>query len=133
MKDISKYAELVVVKRRPIFETKLIRSQHKAMHILKKLHINPKKYGCHHIIPVSVGGTNDPDNIVIMERDQHQILHDNYIDPQLQGLEEGQTRVILLPKNYDLHSVDFQLYDKLLADRVTKYFMSKFQEVQRER
>ena len=42
---------------------------------------HPRGYEFHHIIPLSMGGTNDPTNIVLCEKRLHRIIH-QFIDEQ---------------------------------------------------
>ena len=50
---------------------------------------------CHHILPVSLGGTNDRNNFALAETELHKSLH-RYINNQLGDLRKGR-RIILIP------------------------------------
>ena len=57
----------------------------------------PHGYNVHHIKPLDDGGDNRFDNLVLLKaHPTHEAIH-RYLDPQLRGLEIGQTRRINLP------------------------------------
>jgi hypothetical protein len=57
----------------------------------------PHGYNVHHIKPLDDGGDNRFDNLVLMRaHPEHEAIH-RYLDPQLKGLEAGQSRTVALP------------------------------------
>lgn len=57
----------------------------------------PHGYNVHHIKPLDDGGDNRFDNLVLMRaHPEHEAIH-RYLDPQLKGLERGQSRTVRLP------------------------------------
>jgi hypothetical protein len=58
----------------------------------------PRGYQVHHILPLDDGGTNDFSNLVLIRaHPEHEAVH-QYLDPQIQDLEVGDSRSIKLPK-----------------------------------
>lgn len=57
----------------------------------------PHGYNVHHIKPLDDGGDNRFDNLVLLRaHPEHESIH-RYLDPQLKGLEAGQSRTVRLP------------------------------------
>ena len=57
----------------------------------------PHGYNVHHIKPLDDGGDNRFDNLVLMRaHPEHESIH-RYLDPQLRGLERGESRTVRLP------------------------------------
>jgi hypothetical protein len=57
----------------------------------------PHGYNVHHIKPIDDGGDNSFGNLVLMRaHPEHEAIH-RYLDPQLRGLEAGQSRTVRLP------------------------------------
>lgn len=57
----------------------------------------PHGYNVHHIKPLDDGGDNRFDNLVLMRaHPEHEAIH-RYLDPQLKGLDRGQSRTVRLP------------------------------------
>jgi hypothetical protein len=57
----------------------------------------PHGYNVHHIKPLDDGGDNRFDNLVLLRaHPTHEAIH-RYLDPQLKGLEVGQSRPVSLP------------------------------------
>ena len=57
----------------------------------------PHGYNVHHIKPLDDGGDNGFDNLVLLRaHPEHEAIH-RYLDPQLKGLERGQSRTVRLP------------------------------------
>ncbi len=54
-------------------------------------------YNYHHIIPLSIGGTNRKENIILMLRTEHELLHKFIIDPQIKSMIPGKKKRIMLP------------------------------------
>ena len=46
----------------------------------KKYGILPEEYDIHHIIPLSLGGTNEESNFCVIHRDMHTVLHQRYFN-----------------------------------------------------
>ncbi len=73
-----------------------------------------KKNNFHHKIPLQLGGNNSPENVVIMKKSEHEILHDYIIKPQIERLRKGELRTIMLPvmrgEYFDFSSPDFQIF-----------------------
>ncbi len=56
----------------------------------------PHGYNVHHIKPLDDGGDNRFDNLVLMRaHPEHEAIH-RHLDPQLKGLEAGQSRTVRL-------------------------------------
>jgi hypothetical protein len=56
----------------------------------------PHGYNVHHIKPLDDGGDNRFSNLVLMRaHPEHESIH-RHLDPQLKGLEAGQSRVVQL-------------------------------------
>ena len=53
-------------------------------------------YEFHHIIPLSMGGTNDPTNIVLCEKHLHRIIH-QFIDAQGEVTRISTRQIPVLP------------------------------------
>ena len=79
-------------------------------------HLSPKeqaRYGddlsIHHIVPISLGGSNDVSNLALLHKDFHAWVH-LYIDHQLHGLRYNEWTAIWLPRwhetIWDLKSID---------------------------
>jgi len=57
----------------------------------------PHGYNVHHIKPLDDGGDNRFDNLVLLRaHPEHESIH-RYLDPQLKGLDNGQSRTVRLP------------------------------------
>ena len=57
----------------------------------------PHGFNVHHIKPLDDGGDNSFENLVLMRaHPDHEAVH-RYLDPQLKGLENGQSRTVKLP------------------------------------
>jgi len=57
----------------------------------------PHGFNVHHIKPLDDGGDNRFDNLVLMRaHPNHEAIH-RYLDPQLKGLQIGQSRQVSLP------------------------------------
>ena len=57
----------------------------------------PHGYNVHHIKPLDDGGDNRFDNLVLIRaHPEHEAIH-RYLDPQLKGLDRGQSRTVQLP------------------------------------
>jgi hypothetical protein len=57
----------------------------------------PHGYNVHHIRPLDDGGDNRFENLVLLRaHPEHEAIH-RHLDPQLRGLEVGQTRRVNLP------------------------------------
>ncbi|MCB9978308.1 MAG: HNH endonuclease [Rhodospirillales bacterium] len=50
----------------------------------------------HHIMPISLGGNNEEENLALVEPSLHRRIHE-YITRQTSGMEMGEERPILLP------------------------------------
>ena len=46
----------------------------------------PNGWDVHHKLPIDGGGTNSRDNFILMRRDIHEKLHQDYLDPQVDSL-----------------------------------------------
>lgn len=57
----------------------------------------PSFLDVHHKHPIGGGGTNDFSNLVIITKRQHNLINRTVIDPQLEGIREGETRNIRVP------------------------------------
>jgi hypothetical protein len=58
----------------------------------------PRGYQVHHIRPLDDGGTNDHDNLVLIRaHPEHEAIH-RYLDPQIERLAIGESRVVRLPE-----------------------------------
>ncbi|GAB5387628.1 MAG: hypothetical protein Alpg2KO_05960 [Alphaproteobacteria bacterium] len=55
----------------------------------------PSGFHVHHKLPVGVGGSNDFENLVLMDANHHAELH-RFIDPYLYGMQTGEIRVVPL-------------------------------------
>jgi 5-methylcytosine-specific restriction endonuclease McrA len=53
-------------------------------------------YEVHHIVPVSLGGTNDYDNLALVYPFVHRQLH-KYLSAQTVGMEKGDSRNLIVP------------------------------------
>ena len=57
----------------------------------------PPGYNVHHIKPLDDGGDNSFGNLVLMRaHPDHEAVH-RYLDPQLVGLQNGQSRTVQIP------------------------------------
>ena len=71
-----------------------------------------KKHNFHHQIPLQLGGKNSTDNLVIMNKTEHDILHKCIINPQVYKMMKGEIRTIMLPvvqggSLFELSSTEF--------------------------
>lgn len=58
----------------------------------------PRGFQVHHIRPLDDGGTNDYANLVLIRaHPEHEAIH-RYLDPQIQNLVVGETRMVRLPQ-----------------------------------
>lgn len=57
----------------------------------------PKGYSIHHLVPLSLGGSNTLDNLALMLDEEHQALHARVIAPQTDGMRPGESRNVSLP------------------------------------
>ena len=58
----------------------------------------PKAYNVHHILPIHGGGDNGYDNLcIIRAKPVHEKLHNEYINPQIREMKDGDSRQIKLP------------------------------------
>ncbi len=58
----------------------------------------PKNCNVHHIIPLSMGGTNESSNLCLMDETLHMYLHQKLLDKVRSALQEGETALLILPK-----------------------------------
>lgn len=112
MKNISRIA---YVTKQPPETVKALREQYKAEGLSLTTGLDKKKFATHHIFGLSLGGTNAPENLVLMKRDEHAILHKYFIDPQVEDLKVGESRLIFLPVSYNLRSKSFLKYAEFMA------------------
>jgi hypothetical protein len=54
-----------------------------------------QRFDAHHIVPLTLGGTNDPNNLVLVNKSMHEEIHD-YIDSQGR-FEIGERGSVLIP------------------------------------
>ena len=54
------------------------------------------EYHCHHIKPISKGGTNDFDNLCVLSELEHQILHSNTPERLYEIFPKRKKRIQLL-------------------------------------
>lgn len=128
MLEITKYARLVQVQKRPPEMTKILRQQFKDWKLSKALPFDTNLYSYHHIIGLSVGGSNNCSNLIVMEKTNHELLHRRYLDPQTRNLKEGGEALLLLPVSYDLQSEEFKMYDKLYKEMMSREFYQSWKE-----
>lgn len=57
----------------------------------------PKGYNVHHKLPIHGGGKNEFKNFILTPLYPHDQWHHDIIDPQIDGLAEGESRKIMLP------------------------------------
>ena len=58
----------------------------------------PHGFNTHHKLPIYGGGTNDFSNLVLVRREPwHDMMHYHLINPQTKGIQEGQSRQIVIP------------------------------------
>lgn len=57
----------------------------------------PKGYQVHHIIPIKLGGSNELNNLCIVDAETHTMLHRFIYQPLLEKLREGETAFVKLP------------------------------------
>ena len=50
----------------------------------------------HHVVPLSLNGSNNHSNLVLVEHDLHAAIH-RLIDPQMADMQTGESRLIRLP------------------------------------
>ncbi|MGD9638044.1 MAG: hypothetical protein AB7U85_03175 [Alphaproteobacteria bacterium] len=59
----------------------------------------PKGYNIHHKLPIHGGGKNDFDNLcIVIASPVHEHIHNQYINPQIRGMNDGEKRQIKIPK-----------------------------------
>ena len=66
---------------------------------------NAKKKGClpegiqvHHIVPLKLGGSNDIENLCLVDAETHMLMHRLIYQPVLDRLKEGEEAVLVLPE-----------------------------------
>ncbi|MGN0903754.1 MAG: HNH endonuclease [Alphaproteobacteria bacterium] len=58
----------------------------------------PNGFNTHHMVPIHGGGTNDFSNLILMRRvPYHDMLHNQVINPQIRGIQEGESITIKIP------------------------------------
>lgn len=58
----------------------------------------PNGFNTHHKVPIHGGGTNDFSNLMLIKRiPYHDMLHNQVINPQIRGIEEGESIMIKIP------------------------------------
>lgn len=58
----------------------------------------PHGFNTHHKVPIYGGGTNDFSNLVLVPREPwHDMMHYHLINPQTKGMQEGESRQIVIP------------------------------------
>lgn len=62
----------------------------------RRHHHSPSYYQIHHVLPLSLGGTNSWENLVMVHPKKHRKIHEA-IDSQIEGMLYGESRLILLP------------------------------------
>lgn len=81
------------VRKRKIFREKILGT----LGIKRK---DIEDYEAHHIVPLFLGGTSTDWNLCMAEPYLHYLIH-YFIDCQVQGIEIGEKRTILIPKKFD--------------------------------
>ena len=64
--------------------------------------IGVKGYNVHHKLPIHGGGTNDFSNFILVPIYPHDQFHQDVMNPQIKGMQEGETRRILVPYTDDM-------------------------------
>ncbi len=59
----------------------------------------PEEYDVHHIVPRSLGGTNSFDNLCLIQRNVHHVLHRFFWDQVCEAVSDKGEKGIVLPKH----------------------------------
>lgn len=108
-------SRIAYVTRQPPEIVKVLREEYKQKGLSLTKGLDKKLFDTHHILGLSLGGQNIPENLVLMRRDEHAILHKYFIDPQVADMKVGESRLIFLPVSYDLRSRSFLQYAEFMA------------------
>ena len=71
---------------------------HRAVRLAKKSGILPKGYQVHHIVPLKLGGSNDPRNLCVVDAETHSMLHQFIYQPLMDKLAIGEKAMLILPE-----------------------------------
>lgn len=108
-------SRIAYVTRQPPEIVKVLREEYKQEGLSLTKGLDKKLFDTHHILGLSLGGQNIPENLVLMRREEHEILHKYFIDPQVADMKIGEGRLIFLPVSYDLRSRSFLQYAEFMA------------------
>lgn len=79
-------------------------------------------FNCHHVIPLACGGQNTIDNLVILPKDLHDILHQNYINAIQAKVDflqdENKDIYIEIPVPDVCHIPEYKITKKNIIERV---------------
>lgn len=70
----------------------------KAVRLAKKKGLLPEGIQVHHIVPLKLGGSNDIENLCLVDAETHMLMHRLIYQPVLDRLEIGQEAVLILPE-----------------------------------
>lgn len=70
----------------------------KSIRLAKKKGTLPQGYQVHHIVPLKLGGSNDPKNLCIVDSQTHAMLHQFIYQPLMDKLEVGEKATLILPE-----------------------------------
>lgn len=76
---------------------------------------SPSGYNVHHKLPIHGGGKNEFSNFILIPIPPHNDLHNKIINPQLKGIQEGETRIIKIPMPKEMVFVLPQNKDKTMT------------------
>lgn len=113
-----------------LYEVKMISSEERQKrrkeYKSRKMSIVPssekENYNTHHIIPLQLGGLNVYDNLIIMDKTEHNFIHTYIIDPQIKDKNVGQKFVLAIPcmkglKRYSMKTPEFYKFLQMFKKR----------------
>lgn len=63
---------------------------------------NPNGYNVHHKLPLHGGGQNEFSNFILMPIKEHDDLHHKVMDPQVQNMQTGDKKKVVIPWTDDM-------------------------------
>ncbi|MBQ8251526.1 MAG: HNH endonuclease [Alphaproteobacteria bacterium] len=101
-----------------------------AVRLAKKKGCLPEGMQVHHIVPLKLGGSNDIDNLCVVDAETHMLMHRLIYQPVLDRLEVNDEGVLILPEFKRVivkdDREDFFLYSELRKfEESTRNFVTR--------
>lgn len=117
------YSKEITVVKQSIRTNRKLRRDYKQRHwkevfiffLLINSLINKEEIDCslHHKKPTSIGGKNELANFMLLNEGNHDWLHDNILNPQVEDMYPKEKRKIIVPNFdnvYHLNSSNFEMF-----------------------